>query len=369
MRKFKKNMSILFITLLLISLSIYSFTQTPKFGKNPSGAYLERVKKSPNYKDGEFKNLSNTPTLTGGATYSTMLYDMLFAKKENIKPTDSIKTNKTELKELDANENLIVWLGHSSYYMQLEGKKLLIDPVLVSASPVGFFGKAFSGSATYSPNDIPKVDYLIITHDHWDHLDYATIKKIRHDSLQVFCPLGVGSHFRHWGFMPSQIEELDWFDSISICEPIELFALPARHFSGRGFARNKTLWASFLLKSPIGNIYLSGDGGYDSHYKAIKEQFNEIHFAVLENGQYNYKWANIHLMPKELKTTVEDLAPKRFITGHNSKYALAQHNWQEPMESIFSYTENDSIKLLTPMIGEKISLDSEEQVFNNAWWR
>lgn len=368
MLKFKKIMWILFIILLTATIGGIIFMHTPKFGKNPSDKDLARVEQSPNYRKGQFQNLQHTPAMAEGENFYTYMRDIVFKKVDNRVPKHAISTHKSNLKELDHSENLMVWLGHGSYYMQIDGKRFLIDPVLVAASPVSFFGGAFSGSEVYTTADMPAIDYLIITHDHWDHLDYDTVKELKNDTLTVVCPLGVGSHFRHWHWLNEQIVELDWQDQIQLHDKLTLHALPSRHFSGRGLARNKTLWASFLLETSMGNIFLSGDGGYGSHIKEIKKQFGNIRFAVLENGQYDRKWANIHFMPEKLKLVVNELQPQEFITVHNSKYALAQHNWYEPMENMFPFTESDSTHLLLPLIGDVVRLDGENKL-DSPWWR
>ncbi|MFV0553311.1 MAG: MBL fold metallo-hydrolase [Mangrovibacterium sp.] len=361
-------MTILIAGLLLIILGVSIFMHTPKFGKNPSGEDLERVMQSPNYRDGQFQNQVPTPAMAEGESAYTYLRDVIFKKIESRTPDHALPTQKTNLKELNPEENLLVWMGHGSYYLQIDGKRILIDPVLVAASPVTFFGGAFEGTDIYEVSDMPRVDYLLITHDHWDHLDYDTVKELKHEELTVICPLGVGSHFRHWRWNDSQIVELDWQEKYQLGESLLLHALPARHFSGRGFARNKTLWASFMLQSSLGNIYLSGDGGYSPHVKQIKKQFGDIRFAVLENGQYDRKWANIHFTPDKIRQAIADLQPQEFITIHNSKYALAQHDWHEPLENVLPYANFDSTRLLLPLIGEVVHIGGENRL-GEAWWR
>ncbi|MFV0289832.1 MAG: MBL fold metallo-hydrolase [Mangrovibacterium sp.] len=353
---------------LTLTLIVIIFMHTAKFGKNPSGAYLQRIQLSPNYRDGQFQNLQSTPPMAEGTNTFDALREMLFKKVIDKTPDRAISSHKTDLNSLPIHENALVWLGHGSYFLQVDSIRILVDPVLVAASPVSFFGSAFKGSTVYSPNDIPAIDYLLITHDHWDHLDYDTVKHLKNNRLKVICPLGVGSHFLHWGWSTDQLIELDWYDKTELPNNLLIHALPSRHFSGRTFARNKTLWASFMIQCSIGNVFLSGDGGYGSHIKSIKSQFNQIDFAVLENGQYDRKWANIHFMPELLKKAIEELNPKKFITVHNSKYALAQHSWYEPLENVLSYAENDSNRLLLPQIGDVVLLDGENKL-NAPWWR
>ncbi|WOC50708.1 MBL fold metallo-hydrolase [Bergeyella porcorum] len=184
------------IVALILVVGIW-FINQPQFGKNPSGKRLERIKKSPNYQDGGFKNLSETPQLTSDKPMVVQLYKFFTDKIDNLRPATPIPTVKTDLKNLSKDENILVWLGHSGYFMQIDGKTFLIDPTLLSGSPVSFFNKMFDGSNAYLPQDIPAVDYLIITHDHWDHLDYETIKQLKPRIGKVVTGLGVGSHFEY----------------------------------------------------------------------------------------------------------------------------------------------------------------------------
>ncbi len=352
---------------LLLALAIFLFMQHPMFGKLPKGERLETIRKSANYKDGEFKNQSPTQTLVSDKSKARALLDFLFVRVRDLYPSGKLPTIKTDLKKLDRGEDILVWMGHSSLYLQISGKRILVDPVLVSASPVSFANKAFAGTAIYDPEDMPDIDYLILTHDHWDHLDYHTMLRLKNRVGKAICPLGVGTHLEYWGFDPTAITELDWNDQLPL-EGIMLTALPARHFSGRGLSSNHSLWAGYMLQSALGNIYLSGDTGYDTHFKKIREQFGTIDLAILENGQYNEDWRYIHVIPEDLVKAVEDLQPKRLMTIHNSKYALGRHAWYEPMDKIEEASRAHSFHLITPMIGEPVMLKDSTQVFTK-WWK
>ncbi len=359
----------LYITLILIAVLVVGlliFINQPKFGKNPSGERLERIKKSPNYQDGGFKNLSETPQLTSDKPMVVQLYKFFTDKIDNLRPATPIPTVKTDLKNLSKDENILVWLGHSGYFMQIDGKTFLIDPTLLSGSPVSFFNKMFDGSNAYLPEDIPAVDYLIITHDHWDHLDYETVQQLKPRIGKVVTGLGVGSHFEYWEFAKENIVELDWHEQTTFGN-IKLTALPARHFSGRGIVRDRTLWASFMLETPTKTIYIGGDSGYDTFYKEIGKQFPNIDLAILENGQYDKDWAYIHILPEQIPQVVKDLNPKRVLGVHNSKFALAKHDWREPLELLYQNAQKENFRLLTPKIGDIIDLNNENQTFEK-WW-
>lgn len=361
-------MWVLISVIIVIIMATILFMQHTSFGKAPSGERLERIKKSPQYKDGAFQNQSITPTFSTNKNLWGVLYDFIFKQEKDSRPSKNIPTVKTDFKQWHIEDDFLIWMGHSSLYMQIRGKKFLIDPVLVSASPLPIFNTAFKGTSLYTPEDLPDIDVLILTHDHWDHLDYKTIIYIKNNVQQVICPLGVGAHLEYWGFNKNQLTELDWNEQAVVDSGFTITALPARHFSGRGLKRNQSLWASYMLQSPAGNIYLGGDSGYDNHYNTIKNQFGTIDLAILENGQYNNDWRYIHLVPEDLVRAVQDLKPKRLLTIHNSKYALAMHPWYEPLEKISETSEKSNINLMTPMIGEPIYLKDTSQSFKK-WWR
>jgi len=360
-------MIISIIVIGLIAIGVWLFMQHPKFGKTPDEQRVESFKKSPNFKDGEFKNLNPTPVMTSDDSFVKQIYGFIFKNKPRLAPEGVLPSVKTDLHQLPSGENSLVWFGHSSYFMAIDGKNILVDPVLSGlASPVPLFAKAFAGSDIYTPADIPEIDYLFITHDHWDHLDYKTILELKPKIKKVFCGLGMGAHFEHWGFDQKIITEMDWNESTNAGNGFFIHSTPARHFSGRGLSRNKALWLSFVLQTPTSKIFIGGDGGYDNHYKLIGEKFGPIDLAILENGQYNQKWKFIHAFPAQALQIANDLQAKNILPVHSGKFALAEHPWDEPLSEIVRLN-NDTLRLLTPMIGEKVNLNDSLQTFTN-WW-
>lgn len=349
--------------ILLITLAVIVVMQLPRFGKLPAGARLERIKRSPNYKEGAFQNQSQTPVITASG-----FKDFWSQKKIRVSPEDEIPSMKTDLMKLDKDSDAMVWFGHSSYFIQVDGKRFLIDPVLSGhASPFLFAIKAFKGADRYKPEDIPEIDYLIITHDHWDHLDFKTLRTLKPKIRHIISGLGTGAHLERWGFEPEQITELDWYDTSDLDSGFTANAFPARHFSGRKFKRNQTLWISLLLQSPSMKIFIGGDGGYDKHFAEVGLKFGPIDLAILENGQYNQNWKYIHLMPDKMQQAFTDLKAKRLFTVHNSKFALANHPWDEPLINVQKMSNETGISLITPMIGEQINLKDSSQRFS-TWW-
>ena len=324
----------------------------PQFGKIPSGERLERIEKSPNYKDGHFQNETQTTMMAKNKGTLSIWWDFLFKEHPNTVPdSGQIKVIKTDLSKLDKNKDLIIWFGHSSYMIQAAGKRILVDPVFFAGAPFQFINKAFPGTQIYTPEDIPDIDFLIITHDHYDHLDYETVPKIKDRVNHVVTGLGVGSHLEYWGYPANKLTELDWDESESFADGFKIYCLPARHFSGRSLFQTKTLWASFVLETPSGKIYIGGDSGYGPHYARIGKQFPDLDLAILENGQYDENWANIHTLPQELPLIAKDLNAKRYMTVHNSKFKLANHSWDAPLKNAEALRQK-GFDVMTPTIGE-----------------
>jgi L-ascorbate metabolism protein UlaG (beta-lactamase superfamily) len=351
----------------LLIIMVYIFFQQSKFGKASTGKRWERMKNSPNFKNGQFQNLNPTPALTEGVSYTSVLKEFFFEKKPHRKPPVELPAHKTDLFKLDPKEDIITWFGHSSYFLQLDGKKFLVDPVLSgSASPVKFTTRAFPGSDVYTVEEIPPIDYLIITHDHWDHLDHDTIVQLKSKVGRVITGLGVGAHLEHWGYHPGMITELDWNEEVQLEQGFTIHSAPARHFSGRTFKRNTTLWSSYILTTPANRIYIGGDSGYDDHFKTIGDQFGPFDLVILENGQYDKNWKYIHMLPEEVVKAAEDLKAKRLLPVHWSKFALGNHPWNEPIIRVTREATARNMEVLHPLIGEPVYF--KQPFKGQRWW-
>lgn len=307
--------------------------------------------------------------MSEGVGFFTVLKEFLFYKNKSVKPVDTIPSIKTDLLNLDPAKDILVWFGHSSYFMQIDKKRILVDPVFSgAASPLSFNIKAFKGTDIYTTDDIPEIDFLFISHDHWDHLDYKTVLELKPKIKKIICAPGVGAHLEFWGFDKNNIIEKDWNETIDLGEGFVVNTAPGRHFSGRGFARNKSLWTSFILKTPTLKIFIGGDSGYDTHFAEIGKKFGPFDLAILENGQYNKNWKYIHMQPAEVLQAAKDLQAKRLFPVHNSKFALALHSWDEPLKKITELNNQANLTLATPMIGEPINLKDGSQKFSK-WWK
>ena len=361
-------MAIAFVIIAVLAIAIYLFLQYAPFGNPPGNGRLERIKKSPNYKNGVFQNLSPTPVMAEDASYIDMIKKQFSSDsaREPNKPLPSIKRDLT--KQL-SDKPTITWFGHSTYLIQIEGKNILIDPVFSkSTSPVQFVGnKKYLGTEIYAAADFPVIDYLILSHDHYDHLDYQATIDMKPKVKQYYMPLGVGSHLESWGIDSAKIHELDWWQETAFDNGFKLVCLPARHFSGRSITdRGKTLWASYILITPTHKIYIGGDSGYDTHFKQIGDAYGPIDIAFLESGQYNAYWPYIHMMPEQTVQASIDLQAKVLLPVHWGKYTLALHPWDEPINRLTAEAHKKQITVTTPMIGEPVILDSI--LPNSRWW-
>jgi L-ascorbate metabolism protein UlaG (beta-lactamase superfamily) len=335
-------------------------------GKLPSGKLLQHIKQSPNYKEGAFQNLSPTPMKPEGVSYWKMMREF-FKKHPDTAPPAKIPFVKTDLEKLNSSEPVIVWFGHSSYFIRIENKNFLIDPVFSgNAAPLSFMVKAFPGSNEYKAEDMPAIDYLILTHDHYDHLDFKTIRKLGNKVNRIYCSFGMSSHLTYWGIDAKRITEMDWWQSEQLDNGMQLTAAPGRHFSGRGLKRGQTLWSSFILKTPTHNVFLGGDSGYDSHFKEIGNKYGPFDMAILESGQYNTMWPFIHMMPEETVQAAVDLKAKKLLPVHWGKFRLAMHPWNEPIKRVLNKAQQLNIQVTTPKIGEVLTLN--DPFSGSNWW-
>lgn len=374
----KKILVIIMVTIVIllgfIGIAAYAVLQQPVFGKHPSGARLERIKKSPQYRQDAFQNASETPMMTDDVSYMELLRQYTIGDGVQKEPPVPLPSVKTDLNALIAASDpaipLLVWFGHSSYLIRIHGKTILVDPVFSKrASPFSFVGSAaYNGANVYAASDMPELDAVIITHDHYDHLDYETILQLAPKTKHFHTSLGVGEHLEHWGILPKSMTEYDWWEEGSIAEGLRIIAAPARHFSGRGIIGNKTLWSSFVLKTEKHTIYVGGDSGYDTHFRAIGEKFGPFDIVMLECGQYNRAWKLIHFMPEEVVQAAQDLRAKALLPVHWGKFTLALHAWDEPIRRVTSSASVHSLSVATPRIGEVIRLDSSSHLPSEHWW-
>ncbi len=356
MKYLKRTAMFFFVLLLLLATGVLFFLQQPMFGALPAGERLARIQQSPNYRAGAFQNLSETPVQSEDFSFWGTLWKFLNPSK-SLEPQTPIPVVKTDLRQLPADKTSLVWFGHSSYLLKTDGRVILVDPVFSGhAGPFSFMNRSFAGTDAYAASDFPEIDALLLTHDHYDHLDYKTILQFKEKTRFFYTSLGVGAHLERWGIPANKIVELDWWESQPISDSVTLTAAPARHFSGRKFTRYQSLWSSFILQTSQYKIYLGGDSGYDAHFKEIGDRFGPFDLALLECGQYNMNWPLIHMMPEETVQASIDLKANVLMPVHWGKFKLAFHHWTEPIERTSFEAEKQKVTLATPRIGEVVTV-------------
>ncbi|MEC5146484.1 MBL fold metallo-hydrolase [Chitinophaga sp. 212800010-3] len=330
-----------------------------------SSSIKTRIQHSQNFRDGAFQNLSLTPMKPDDVTYYQMLKDAL-NRPSNVRPPAPLPSVKTDLKALHSEKPVVVWFGHSSYLIHVKGFNILVDPVFSgSASPMSFMVKAFPGADAYTPADMPEIDMMVITHNHYDHLDKKTLALLKPHTRSIYTSLGVGkdlSCLTDGG----NITEMDWWDTAKVNEQVTLTATPARHFSGRGLKRGGSLWSSFVLDIYGYRIYIGGDSGYDTHFKAIGDKFGSFDLVILECGQYNPNWPFIHMMPEQTAQAAIDLQGKVLLPVHWAKFALATHPWNESIQRVVAAAVEKGLTVTTPKIGEPVRVN--EFYPKEIWW-
>ena len=347
------------------------FVHRPEFGRTPQGARLARMQASPHFVDGQFRNLVPVQVMSeeGRENRFVATAKFLFGDKSALSPRQPMLSRKTDLKALDARRDIAIWMGHSTFFLQMGGRRILVDPVLSPyASPLFFINKAFPGSNVYRPEDFPEIDVLAISHDHWDHLDYPTVMALKPNIREVVCPLGVGEYFEQWGFDMGRVHEEDWETEVELAADLSVHLLPSQHFSGRFLTPNPTLWCGFAFVTPQRKVYYTGDGGYGAHFKDIGRKFGGFDLMLGENGQYNLAWHAIHMLPEETAQAAVDVGARALLPAHGGKFALARHAWQEPYRALSDASKGKGYALITPEIGETVCLDELQPGSFDAWW-
>lgn len=350
------------------AVGIAAFLQHPQFGELPKDERLTRIARSPNHQDGVFLNQIDSPLHTTDQSEVAMWAETIGSQGKP-RPLGPVPAIKTDLKALDPAQDLVVWLGHSSYFVQLGGQRILIDPVFsTNAAPVPRANVAFAGTSLYAAEDIPEINALLITHDHYDHLDYPSITALQPKVKRVVAGLGVGAHFERWDYDRQIVHEADWYDTVRISPELQIHVAPARHFSGRTFKRDRSLWVGFALITPQRRLYFSGDSGYAPHFAEFGRLHGPFDWVALDTGQYDPRWANVHMNPEQAAQAADDLRARAYTPGHVGRFSLAPHDWSDPFERVTNASRGRGYLLWTAKIGQPIHLDGRSQAFAD-WWR
>ena len=358
-----KLLKFLAILLLIISIGIAIFiTFAPVFGGKPDSESLKRITLSKNFNGQKFINNIATTASTPDPNNPISISDFFTpaVDKNPSQPLPSKSFDKTNFKNGE-----FVWFGHSTVLLKANDVTILTDPVFNSAAPVQFLITPFTMQVKHNVSDLPTIDVVLISHDHYDHLDYLAIQELDTKVKKFYVPLGIKAHLQRWNIASEKIVELDWYQSNDY-QGIKLTLTPSRHFSGRAIARNRTLWGSWVIQSSSLNIFFSGDSGYFDEFTKIGEQYGPFDIAFLEDGAYNTNWTQIHMMPEESVQASLDLKAKTFFPIHWGKFDLSFHPWTEPVERTLKSAKDKNVQVALPYIGEKFTLQDVPQ---RTWWR
>lgn len=372
-KKILKKMMITVLSIIGVLVVFYVlFTNFyPSFGGSISKEDQLEYAKSNQYKAGKFFNKNPVPKELSFSETMGLAYKFFTTKVPNGRPDKNLKVKQVDSLHL-ANykgEARLFWFGHSSFVLQMDGKTILIDPMFSKvAAPHPLLGtNRFNSSFPIEIEKLPKIDAVIYSHDHYDHLDYESVLKIKDKVSHFYVPLGVGSHLKAWGVTQQNITELDWWQNASF-DGIDLVCTPAQHFSGRKFGtRQTTLWASWVIKSKNENIFFSGDSGYSKHFKTIGEKFGPFDIGLMECGQYNKMWSDIHMMPEETALAGRDIKAKRIMPIHWASFKLALHSWTDPITRVKAKAKAINLDIITPEIGQEIRIKNDTKSYSN-WW-
>lgn len=341
-----------------------------QFGGKVTMEEKEKLAQSANWNGKEFQNLVETSMAIKFKDVPGLFYNN-FIKTKGRRPSKPLPIKKFDKEAfLSPSDNAkFIWFGHSVVLLNIQGKIILIDPMMgPNASPIAPFKgtKRFSKDTLNILDDLPEVDVILLTHDHYDHLDFASIKHLKAKVKEFWVALGSKRHFEKWGIKPDSIKEFDWWDKSDL-DDLTITYTPTRHFAGRGLAdRNKSLWGGWVIKSPNENIYFSGDGGYGDHFKEVGEKLGPFDFGFMECGQYNKLWHQIHMFPKESIQSAIDASVNKVMPVHWGGFALALHHWKTPVNDFIQHADALALPWIVPQLGEIVKIKSEFK--QEKWW-
>jgi L-ascorbate metabolism protein UlaG (beta-lactamase superfamily) len=341
------------------------FNIAAQIGGKATGARRARVEASPQFSDGRFRN--NVPTSSGISLSAVPRVAVAaFTGGEARRPHHPVPLAQPA--PGDGQGLHITWYGHSTALVEIEGHRVMLDPVWSDrCSPTPLAGPRRLHQPPVGLRELPPLDAVVISHDHYDHLDMPTIQALADLQTTMFVvPLGVGAHLERWGVPETRITELDWNESARIAG-LELIATPARHFSGRGFSRDETLWASWVIKGPARRVFYSGDTGYFPGFAEIGAEHGPFDATLVQVGAYGGDWADIHMVPEDGVATHLDVRGGLMIPVHWATFDLAPHHWSEPADRAWREAKARDVRLAIPRPGQRVDVDSPPEI--DAWWQ
>jgi len=360
---------ILFIVVVAAFITTDNLSQ---LGANPKGTRLERIRQSPQYNGRKFVNLVQTNLSVELAGYREMMSKWLFGKEIREPKGDIpiVHLDSSSFQNYQNDDLRVTWLGHSTALIEIDGYRILTDPVWSKrCSPSSLTGPARFHPVPISLDDLPALDAVLISHDHYDHLDKDVVRILAKTGVKFLVPLGVGAHLEKWKIDPSQINELDWGDRYDIADTdLQFMATPARHFSGRGMVMgsNPTLWVSWVITGPLHRVFFSGDTGEFPGLAEIGDKYGPFDLTMIKIGAYDKLWPDIHLNPEQAVGAHRALKGSVLMPIHWGTFNLAFHAWDEPPERLIDAAEPESVRIVIPRPGQIISISDPPPV--ERWW-
>ncbi|PAK51124.1 MBL fold metallo-hydrolase [Paenibacillus sp. 7541] len=354
-----------FIAAMLLMLFI------PAFGRRPDRETQLRIKGSVHYKNNKFVNDIPTSTRMSMLNQLSVLWDFARGKPADGRPSSPIELVMTDIENTKplSDFNQAIWFGHSSVLIDLDGERLLFDPMF-GRSPFPFpklGSKRFNDNLPIDVKNMPAIDAVFLSHDHYDHLDYYSIQHLKDKVGHFFVPLGVAGHLERWGVPRSNITQMDWWEELE-WEGLKIVCTPARHVSGRSFLhKNRTLWCSWSIIGLSGSVFFSGDSGYGPHFRQIGEKYGPFQLTLVECGQYDERWPDLHMYPEESVQAHMDLRGELMLPIHWAAFQLAPHGWLDPIHRVMIAAKKQSITITVPRMGESVSLQGDNYPVNE-WW-
>jgi L-ascorbate metabolism protein UlaG (beta-lactamase superfamily) len=350
-------------------VGILCISACASMGRPPKGESLERVRSSQHYRENEFKNNRPTGVMLPGSFWQTMTQwfsgDQIRVPKS---PPPIVRLDNKSFRQPPTSGLRITWLGHNTVMIEIDGYRILTDPVFSKRiSPISWMGPKRFHDVPITIDELPEIDAVVISHDHYDHLDHQSIVELASKTRLFYMPLGVGSHLESWGIPKDKIVEMGWWQENTVLGQLKLIATPARHFSGRGpFDRNKTHWAAWAIIGPEHRIFLGGDTGLCDSFKYVGEKFGPFNVTLMPIGSYGPTWPEIHMTPEQAVQAHLDVKGGLLIPIHWGTFNLAFHSWTEPAERLLVETSRTDVACSIPKAGEMIDGDTPPQIVR--WW-
>lgn len=330
------------------------------FGKAPDKSRLQH---SPNFRGGKFHN--PVPTKTATLSQVPQILGKFIRRDVEKAPVGDYVFEETNVHQVNG-ELAVNWLGHAALLIRVNDKTILTDPMLSHrASPLSFVGPQRFGPSPIAASDLPAIDIVLISHDHYDHLDRATIEVIKDKVKHFIVPLGLKETMLHWEVPADKLTEMDWWQEVEI-DDVKIMAAPVRHFSGRLFDRNNTLWNSYTIHAGTHRLYFAGDSGFFEGFSEVAK-YGPFDLSFLPIGAYFEAWQDIHMDPEEAVRVWEILGGGAVLPIHWGTFDLGLHAWYEPIQRLTAHAGEKNIPLITPQPGEWIAPLTHNS--NWDWWR